>query len=415
MATQTTTTTTTTVAVTGTNEKANVFILQETQVTVQTPPVFILNSDDFINLQKYVFAGMALPSTATLFESEFPEKNMETFMKSDMDLYKKMREVLPRINNRCTNFQIETLEPMITLGGRIANFAKDAGKLTDKLLGYLQALGSEEVKMGTPKYKSNHTLAQRALDKLITHAVEVDGKCQETLNQLDKFKVDTMNDKKDLDDIAKRLKAVIPSKEHRKSKIGELIQEARNLVNAAKKTLDEETEKARQKGKLKWYHFIPVIGTIILIVDTIKHQGLLKTLRQLNDNYEAEKKKGAATEAMLLATSSQVDHLADELESVESTIQSAMTAVEKMQKTFSNLKTSFEEIKRNLNAVNTDMNSEEIEQRICAQEDLADAIETWNEVYTLAKVFQQTGLVLDAKTAPKEITDAFLGELVDPA
>ncbi|KAI1746480.1 hypothetical protein F4782DRAFT_536407, partial [Xylaria castorea] len=228
------------------------------------------------------------------------------------------------------------------------------------------------------------------------------------------FKVDTKNDKKDLDNIAKRLRAVVPPKEHRKSKISELIQEARNIVNAAKKTLDDETEKARQHGKLKWYHFIPVIGAIILIVDTVKHQGLLKTLRQLNDNYEIEKKKGATTEAMLLSTSSQIDHLSDELEGVESTIQNAMNAVEKMQKTFSNLKTSFEDIKRNLKAVNTDMNSEVIEQRICAQEDLIDAIQTWNEVYTLAKVFQQTGLVMDAKTAPKEISDAFLGELVDP-
>ncbi|KAI1280253.1 hypothetical protein F5Y07DRAFT_413359 [Xylaria sp. FL0933] len=413
-----TTTTTTAVAVSGTNEKANVFIVRQTQVTVQrSPSVFILNSDDFINLQKYLYAGMALPSTESLFESEFPKKNMEMFLKADMALYDRMKEVLPRINQRCTAFQIGTLEPMITLGGRIANFAKDAGNQTDKLLKYLQVLGSgsEDVKIGTPKYKSTHKLAQKALDKLIEHATDVDGKCQITLDQLAKFKVDTMTDKKDLDDIAKRLRAVVPPKEQRKSKIGELIQEARNLINAARKTLDEETEKARETGKLKWYHFIPIVGTIIFIVDMVKHNGLLKTLRQLNDNYEAEKKKGETTEALLLATSSQIDTLDDELQSVGTTIDNAIQSVDKMQKTFSELKTNFEDIKRNLDRVNTDMNSEEIDEVICAQEDLAEAIQTWNEVYMLAKVFQQTGLVMPLKDAPKEITEAFLGELVDPA
>jgi hypothetical protein len=38
-----------------------------------------------------------------------------------------MKIVLPRIQQNTTKFRIDTLEPMILLGGKIANFSKFAG------------------------------------------------------------------------------------------------------------------------------------------------------------------------------------------------------------------------------------------------------------------------------------------------
>jgi hypothetical protein len=50
--------------------------------------------------------------------------------------------------------------------------------------------------------------------------------------------------------------------------------------------------------------YIPVIGTIILIVDIIKQKGLLNSLRELNDKYELARKKGDNEIEQITATSS---------------------------------------------------------------------------------------------------------------
>ena len=101
-------------------------------------------------------------------------------------MVQRMREVILRINNRCASFQVETLGPMIILGGRIANFARDAAFLTEKLRRFLQILGDETIVRESPKYRSNNRMALRVLDKLIYHADEVDHQCQIILHPLAK-------------------------------------------------------------------------------------------------------------------------------------------------------------------------------------------------------------------------------------
>lgn len=49
------------------------------------------------------------------------------------------------------------------------------------------------------------------------------------------------------------MSAAVPPKVQRKSKIGDVIEEARNLMNSAKDTLNEEIAKACEEGKAKWY------------------------------------------------------------------------------------------------------------------------------------------------------------------
>jgi len=46
---------------------------------------FILNSEDFINLQIYLQAGIKLPPTPAIFETIFPEASINKFIKSRED------------------------------------------------------------------------------------------------------------------------------------------------------------------------------------------------------------------------------------------------------------------------------------------------------------------------------------------
>lgn len=66
--------------------------------------------------------------------------------------------------------------------------------------------------------------------------------------------MDTENDDlKDITEIDRRLKKILPDDEAKKSKVQKLIDEAKLLVQAAEQMLNAEAEKARELGQLKWY------------------------------------------------------------------------------------------------------------------------------------------------------------------
>ncbi|KAH6637823.1 hypothetical protein C7974DRAFT_411285 [Boeremia exigua] len=397
----------------GNNAQARIFLVGvDTQKADAGPKpidpmaVFILNSKDFIDLQKYIQAATALPSSAALFEAEFPRSGMSKFLEEDPELYDAMKEALPRMHQRCANFQIETLEPMIVLGGRISNFAKSSGTYIDRIVGYLNKMGEPGVSKNSPAYSSAKRNADKHLDRLIAHAGEVGVQCGEVFDRLSAFKVKTTTeDKTDLDMICRRLRKIMPDEAAKNSRVQKLIDNAKTLVNQAKQMVDDQLNEAREKGKAKWYHYIPVIGTIILIVDRVKQNGLMNTLRELNDKYVLARKQSENQIEQITATSNQLDTLFSELKGVEDTIQNAMDAVGKMQKTFSKLQTMFEHIKKKLEGVNSDIDDEYISDYIVQVEDLQDAAETWERVARLADVFQNTGLVLDIKLAPAEVIE----------
>jgi hypothetical protein len=95
-----------------------------------------------------------------------------------------MKEVLPRMHQRCSNFQIDTLEPMIILGGRISNFAKNSGTYIDRIVSYLGKMGEVGVSKNSPPYNSAKRNAEKHLDKLIAHAGEVGVQCGEVFDRL---------------------------------------------------------------------------------------------------------------------------------------------------------------------------------------------------------------------------------------
>ncbi|KAI1362338.1 hypothetical protein F5Y08DRAFT_341782 [Xylaria arbuscula] len=396
-------------AVRGLNEKAKAFVLRHSE---QAPSAFILNTNEFTKLQRYLYASKALPLSGSAFEDLFPDH----CFKADVQLYHRMRETLLRISNRCDSFRVE---PMVIIGGLIANFAKDTALLTERLLSFLQILGDENVSRQSDKYRSTNRMAYKVLDTLMEHAHVVDTRCESILYPLEKFRGETSLDKYELEHIVKRLGGVLPPKEERESKIDEVMEEAKTLVSTNGNALDEEIAKACEEGKIKWYHklttylgleYFPVVGTVLLVVDMARHNGLFKALRMLNDRYEEEKRKGNFfKETTVLALANQISMLSDEQKTIESTMSNVISAVKKMQETFYELKISFENIKRNLDSVvDTEMNEEDVHEKICAIDDLAEAMETWKDVSVLATVFQRTGLVMHVSEAPREITGEWL-------
>ena len=56
---------------------------------------FLLNSKDFIDLQKYLIAGGELPGTGEQFEAEYPRASLDKFFKADPGLYDVSEDVKP--------------------------------------------------------------------------------------------------------------------------------------------------------------------------------------------------------------------------------------------------------------------------------------------------------------------------------
>lgn len=101
-----------------------------------------------------------------------------------------MKDVLPQMYQHRAEFQIDTLEPMIILGGRISNFAQNAGTYVDRFIGFLNKMSEPNVKMNRPEYKSAKPDVDRYLDRLIVHAGEVGEQCGNVFTKLDEVSSD---------------------------------------------------------------------------------------------------------------------------------------------------------------------------------------------------------------------------------
>lgn len=95
-----------------------------------------------------------------------------------------MKEVLPRMHKRASDFQKDTIEPMITLGGRIGNFAKDSGNYIGTIVSSLMVMGEPGMVKGNLKYDAAKRTADRMLDRLTQHAGEVEEQCHDMFVQL---------------------------------------------------------------------------------------------------------------------------------------------------------------------------------------------------------------------------------------
>lgn len=95
-----------------------------------------------------------------------------------------MKEVLPRMHKRANDFQINAIEPMITLGGRIGNFAKDSGRFMDRLVKNLEVMGQPGMVKGVAQFDAAKYDAEKTLDRLTDHAKKVEVECKEMFDKL---------------------------------------------------------------------------------------------------------------------------------------------------------------------------------------------------------------------------------------
>jgi hypothetical protein len=86
-----------------------------------------------------------------------------------------MKIVLPRIQQNTTKFRIDTLEPMILLGGKIANFLK-------MLSGFINKMTANPV--NSPQYNKEKKGAATVLKALKDHAERVQVQCTTTFKEL---------------------------------------------------------------------------------------------------------------------------------------------------------------------------------------------------------------------------------------
>ena len=93
-----------------------------------------------------------------------------------------MKIVLPRIQQNTTRFRIDTLEPMILLGGKIANFSKFAGDNLKMLSNFINKMTEHPV--NSPQYNKEKKGAATVLKALKDHAEKVQAECTKTVNEL---------------------------------------------------------------------------------------------------------------------------------------------------------------------------------------------------------------------------------------
>ncbi|KAJ2903884.1 hypothetical protein MKZ38_009170 [Zalerion maritima] len=338
--------------------------------------VFVLNSTSFIDLQMYVQAALRLPSSTEMFMNTYPESAFKDYFSSDKMLY--------------------------GATGYIANFAEDAERYTADLVEALQVLITPGVTMDQPEAIHAKSTARSVLRKLGRYAKETNEECHSTVLRLQGFETQTRVDKNELSKLSARLEKVMPSENERNSTLKRILDEAKAMVSAAREAVAKEKEKFLDSRTKKWYHFIPIIGAIILIVDIVRSNGFLKTMRSLEKNYADARKNAKNEEVQLMQAYHQVDHLVDAFGDIESTIKDAIDAVNEMKTAFANLETDFSMIQRRLQDVDGDIDEDFMEDRVVALDDLRNAEEVWSRVYVLSKQFQDNGILMPSEEGEKE-------------
>ncbi|KAF2001031.1 hypothetical protein P154DRAFT_575412 [Amniculicola lignicola CBS 123094] len=360
-------------------------------------PPFLLNSSDFVKLQQYVHACTELPDNGAHFEADYPREHMLKFFKGDEEVYELMKIDLPIMHQRASAFQAETLMPMISLGGSIAVFAKEAVTLTGRIVDALNKMEAPGLAKNSTQFNSAKNVATVYLKRLIDYTVKVESQCEGVLKQLAKFKTETQTkDKANLERICTRLEKLKPTSDTEKKKLDEarsvlklMIDQFNAIWAWALKVLEEESQKARENGENRWYRSI-------VASEKSENDQVVKQIKDANKAFEDFKTSSLGIVAQLAAQSHQLDTLFKEIKDVENTINGAIEAVNNMYTGFADMKKNFGAILTKLTAVNSDVEDAFFEEYQNQKDDMVAAAKTWRIVEHQASVFAKTGLVLPA-------------------
>ncbi|KAA8895728.1 hypothetical protein FN846DRAFT_317443 [Sphaerosporella brunnea] len=363
--------------------------------------VFVLNSQEFIDLQTYLTAAINLPESAQRFEFECSREAFERFVPKDKELYDYLKEYLPPIQQHCFGFKSMTVGPMVNLGGAIANFSEQAAEKYGELHDNLKIVGDRKKRIEDDDVQEAIQECRAILRNIQRDATKKSDECTPIVNQLAAFKAQTEKDQTGLSSAYTRFKAAVPDK----NSLGETLKKYIDETRAALDGVAEETQEARaeaeEAGRRKWYWYMPVTGVVFFIIDTVKFKATAGTMKSLKARYENSRPEGEKTQAEMLQVFHKVERLKDLVDWAAEAIDKAIEALENLQAAFSSLKTDLEKLSDRIGNIEGNFSEEYINERVVGLKDLEKAKKTWENVQELAEIFQRNGMILDIDKHPE--------------
>ncbi|KAI5815554.1 hypothetical protein BZA77DRAFT_344819 [Pyronema omphalodes] len=396
-------------AVQGLNEKAGQFIgtlrltakgTEGGKDVQKEVDVFVLNSQEFTDLQKYLTAAINLPASAQKFEFECSREAFEKFVPKDKELYDYLKEYLPPIQQNCFDFKSQTVGPMVNLGGAIANFSEQTAEKYGELHDHLKVIADETKRLEDKEVQHSIAKCRRILRILQNDATKKSKECEPIINQLVDFKIQTEKDQQGLSAAYNRFKAAVPDKNSLGETLRKYIDDLQAVLSAMEEEMKEARAEAEEHGRIKWYWFCGIIGAVIVIVDLVKCKGVAGTIKSLKEKYENARTEGEKKQAEMMQQFHKVERLKDLVDSAAEAIDKAIEALGKLQAAFSFIKTDLGKLSDKIGTIEGDISEELVNERLVGFEDLENAKKTWEKVFGLAKTFQTNGVILNIENHP---------------
>ncbi|MCJ1396732.1 hypothetical protein MMC18_009624 [Xylographa bjoerkii] len=364
---------------------------------------FILNTQSFIDLQLYLKSALRLPGTKDRFNLEFPRKMFEAYKDSKTPvLYDLMCDTLVNIQNHCFNFQNETMGPMISLAGYIANFAETASKRATELRVQMQIIYDGSSNLEDANVKAAVETAAVICLELKEEAADKNKKCSAFVDKLVMFRTTTGIDKDELNKLNDRSSIVLPSTAQLNDELRKAMDIARDELNNLVKLENSQSDKAKANAGVRWYYAVPWIGWSLAISDTVKKADAEKAVRSANRKYNGVAAKAGLDLATAISFRGQCANLTNQIKEVHKHIQKAEDALTSMSGAFSKLETDLDDIANKLDTVKKYVTSGSNLRVKLAFTRLDEAGNKWDKVSSLAKQFQDNGLLMTANINKEE-------------
>ncbi|KAH7103217.1 hypothetical protein BKA62DRAFT_769030 [Auriculariales sp. MPI-PUGE-AT-0066] len=228
---------------------------------------FPLESESFINLQRYLFAASKLPSSNAAFETSYPRALLEPYIKqrsaNDVSaFYDEMQKVLVGINNHCDAFYKDTMSESVLVASQIANFANEASTSASTMRDALVVLSQPGVGTHQPNYQDALTNFSSATDTLRNSAKTAEAACRKVYKGFTDFKKVVEDDCIALKTIDEQFDELLPT--------ADLDANMRSVVQATHKNLSNASHnknelEANGKGPISVLSSIPAVGVGIVI------------------------------------------------------------------------------------------------------------------------------------------------------
>jgi len=172
---------------------------------------FPLESEAFVNLQRYLLSAIKLPGSDAEFELEYPPTMLKQYTeKESPGLYDSMRTVLVGLNSHCTDFQNGTMNRSIEVASRIADFGDAATTAAGTAAKALEVMMASGVRNGDTDYQNALTQLFLVIDDLSGKASEASGTCGQVQEGLGNFRTTVIHDRERLQALHVEIDKALP-------------------------------------------------------------------------------------------------------------------------------------------------------------------------------------------------------------